>query len=372
MIIRLVRGGLAAALAVAALAAGATVSTAATTSGAASGATSGAASGAARAAAAKTAAKAVATAAVTGQNVAVTQAGNYPIFPVDSTNFSVTWKSSGTADLTGVTHLTVELPPGLTTSGAMITSFQDYTFTQTISPDGRRLDAFFTGNRAPGRSEFMKVFVASHGTRPAGTIRVTAANRNDADPSDNVSTYLLGSGPQAPATQPAPVVTGIGTTSGAGTGGTAVTVTGTNLDNGFVLFGDSVAVGGCTATTCTVTTPGGAGSTPVTVVTPGGSATASTPFDYTGAAPPAPPAPAVTGLTTSTGPAAGGTQIYVQGSNLAYGTVRFGGVPATRFSCGASLCSATAPAGTGVVDVTVTTAGGTSATGTADRYTYTS
>ncbi|MFI9331567.1 IPT/TIG domain-containing protein [Kitasatospora sp. NPDC052868] len=359
MIIRLVRGGLAAALAVAALAAGTAVSTAATTAGATSGTASGAA-------------KAVATAAVTGQNVAVTQAGNYPIFPTDYTNFSVTWKSSGTADLTGVTHLTVELPPGLTTSGAMITSFQDYTFTQAISPDGRRLDAFFTGNRAPGRSEFMKVFVASHGTRPAGTIKVTAANRNDADPSDNVSTYLLGSGPQAPAAQAAPTVTGIGTTSGAGTGGTAVTVTGTNLDNGFVLFGDSVAVGGCTATACTVTTPGGAGSTPVTVVTPGGSATSSTPFDYTGAAPPAPPAPAVTGLTTSTGPAAGGTQIYVQGGNLANGAVFFGGVPATRYSCGASLCSATAPAGTGVVDVTVATAGGTSATSTADRYTYTS
>lgn len=241
MITRLVRGGLAAALAATALAAGAAVSAAATP----------------------------ARTAVTGPNVSVTQAGNYPIFPVDNTNFSVTWKSSGTTDLTGVTHLTVELPPGLTTSGATITSFQDYTFTETISPDARRLDAYFTGNRAPGRSEFMKVFVQSHGTRPAGTIKVTAANRNDADPSDNVSTYVLGSGPQAPATQAAPAVTGIDTSSGAGTGGTAVTLTGTDLDNGFVLFGDSVAAGGCTSTTCTVTTPGGAGSTPVTVVTPG-------------------------------------------------------------------------------------------------------
>ncbi|MED7950066.1 IPT/TIG domain-containing protein [Kitasatospora sp. NPDC058406] len=347
MITRLVRGGLAAALAVAALTTGAAVSTAATTTG--------------------TAAKA----AVTGQNVTVTQAGNYPIFPVDHTNISVTWKSTGTADLTGVTHLTVELPPGLTTDGATITSFQDYTFTQTVSPDGRRLDAYFTGNRAPGRSEFMKVTVASHGTRPSGTIKVTAANRNDADPSDNVSSYLLGSGPQAPATQAAPVVAALGTTTGPGTGGTPVTLTGTGLDNGFVLFGDSVAAGSCTATGCAVTAPGGSGSVPVTVVTPGGSATAATTFDYTGAAPPAPAAPAVTGLTTSTGPAAGGTQIYVQGAGLANGTVRFGGVPATRYSCGPALCSATAPAGSGVVDVTVTTAGGTSAPVTAGRFTYT-
>lgn len=324
--------------------------------------------GAAATATAATTAAGTVKPAVAGPNVTVTQAGNYPIFPVDNTNFSVTWKSSGTTDLTGVTHLTVELPAGLTTSGAMITSFQDYTFTQTISPDARRLDAFFTGNRAPGRSEFMKVFVQSHGTKPAGTIKVTAANRNDADPSDNVSTYLLGSGPQAPATQAAPAVTGIGTTTGPGAGGTAVTLTGSNLDNGFVLVGGSVAAGSCTSTGCTVTTPGGSGSTPVTVVTPGGSAAAGA-FDYTGAAPPAPPAPAVTGLTTATGPA--GTQIYVQGTNLASGTVSFGGVPATRSSCGASLCSATAPAGTGVVDVTVTTAGGTSAVVAADRFTYT-
>ncbi|MEU1507309.1 IPT/TIG domain-containing protein [Kitasatospora sp. NPDC005748] len=347
MIIRLVRGGLTAALAVATLTAGT--------------ASAGAATPAATAA----------RTAATGPNVSVTQAGNYPIFPVDNTNFSVTWTSSGTADLTGVTHLTVELPAGLTTSGAAITSLPDYSFTETVSPDGRRLDAFFTGTRAPGRSEFMKVYVASHGTGPTGTIKVTAANRNDTDPSDNVSDHLLGSGPQTPAAPPVPAVTGIGTTTGPGTGGTAVTLTGTGLDNGFVLFGDALATGGCTGTTCTVTAPGGAGSAPVTVVTPGGSAAAPHAFDYTGAAPPAPPAPVVTGLTTSTGPAAGGTRIYVRGSGLAAGTVLFGGVPATLHSCGPTLCSATAPAGTGVVDVTVTTAGGTSAPVAAGRYTYT-
>ncbi|WP_327683258.1 IPT/TIG domain-containing protein [Kitasatospora sp. NBC_00458] len=367
MITRLVRAGLAASLAVATLTVGAAVSSAATTTGTAAGTKVGTKAGSAAGTKAGPAAKA----AVTGQNVTVSQSGNYPIFPIDNTNISVTWKSSGTADLTGVTHLTVELPSGLTTDGAIITSFQDYTFTQQVSPDGRRLDAYFTGNRAPGRSEFMKLNVVSHGTRPSGTIKVTAANRNDADPSDNVSTYLLGSGPQAPATQAAPAVTGVGTTTGPGTGGTAVTLTGTNLDNGFVLFGGAVAAGSCTGTGCTVTAPGGSGSVPVTVVTPGGAATAAATFDYTGAAPPAPPAPAVSGLTTSSGPAAGGTQIYVQGSNLANGTVSFGGVPATRYSCGPALCSATAPAGSGVVDVTVTTAGGASAPVVADRFTYT-
>ncbi|MEU6239441.1 IPT/TIG domain-containing protein [Kitasatospora sp. NPDC047058] len=343
MITRMVRGGLAAALATTTLAAGAAVSAAATT----------------------------AATTATGPNVSVTQAGNYPIFPVDNTNFAVTWTSNGTADLTGPTRLTVDLPPGLTTSGASITSTPDYTFTETVSADGRRLEAVFTGTRAPGRSEFMKVYVASHGTRPSGAITVTVANAGDTDPSDNVSTYLLGSGLQPRVTAPAPAVTGLGTMTGPGAGGTAVTVSGSHLANGFVLVGGKPASGSCTDTACTVTTPGGSGSAPVTVVTPGGSAAAPAAFDYTGAPPAPPAAPVVTNVTTKSGPAAGGTQLYVQGTNLTYGTVTFGGVPATHVSCGPTFCSATAPAGTGTVDVTVTTAGGTSAPVTADRFTYT-
>lgn len=355
MIIRLANSrpalaGIAAAIAVTTLTAGVLV---ATTAGATAATTS------------------TATTTVTGSNVSVTQAGNYPIFPIDNTNFSVTWKSTGTQDLTGVTRLTVDLPAGLTTSGASIYSTPDYTFTQKVSADGRRLEATFTGTRAPGRSEFMKVYVASHGTKPAGAIKVTVANKGDVDPSDNVSTYLLGSGPQPSVIPAAPTVGGLDATTGPGVGGTAVTVTGTNLENGLVLFGDTPAAGSCTATACSVTTPGGSGSAPVTVVTPGGSAVAPAAFDYTGAPPPAPAAPVVTSLTTTSGPAAGDTQLYVRGTNLTYGTVTFGGVPATHVSCGPTFCSVTAPAGTGVVDVTVTTAGGTSAVSAADRYTYT-
>ncbi|MFF7592634.1 IPT/TIG domain-containing protein [Kitasatospora purpeofusca] len=252
MITRLVRGGLAAALAVTTL----TVATAAVAT--------------------------AVTTAVSGPNVTVTQAGNYPIFPVDSTSFSVTWKSTGTTDLTGVTRLTVDLPPGLTTNGALMYSTPyDYTFTQTVSPDGRRLEAVFTGTRAPGRSDFMKVQVSSHGTRPSGVITVTAANKDDADPSDNVSRYLLGSGPQAPVTPAAPAVTALAPSSGPAAGGTAVTITGTGLTNGFALFGNTPATGSCTDSACVVTAPAGSGSVPVTLVTPGGSAATPTGFTYT-------------------------------------------------------------------------------------------
>jgi N-acetylneuraminic acid mutarotase len=83
------------------------------------------------------------------------------------------------------------------------------------------------------------------------------------------------------------------------------------------------------------------------------------------------PAPVVTGVSPSTGPAAGGTAVTVTGTNLTGGSVAFGGVAATGVSCTASSCSATSPAGSGTVNVTVTTAGGTSATSAADEFSYT-
>lgn len=62
--------------------------------------------------------------------------------------------------------------------------------------------------------------------------------------------------------------------------------------------------------------------------------------------------------------------MYVQGTNLAQGTVLFGDCPAQHVSCGPSFCSATPPAGVEAVDVTVTTRGGRSAAGPAGRYVY--
>ncbi|MFF3271220.1 IPT/TIG domain-containing protein [Streptomyces chrestomyceticus] len=312
-------------------------------------------------------------ASATGPNVAVSQAGNYPTQPNSYGNFSVRWTSAGTADTTGITHLTVDLPPGLTTGGALMYSTPyDYTFDQTVSPDGRHLEATFRGTRVPGRGDFMKVQVSSGAERPSGVIRATVANRDDVDATDNVSTYTV-NGPQRPADVPRrPVVTGIGTTTGPGAGGTAVTVTGTGLDDGFVLFGaDQATMSHCTATQCTATTPGGSGSVPVTVVTPGGAADAPGGFAYTGPPPAPPAAPVVTGLNRTSGPSQGGTSVYVLGKNLAGGTIAFGDAPAAHVSCGKSFCSGTSPAGSGTVHVTVTTAGGTSATVDADRFTYT-
>ena len=85
-----------------------------------------------------------------------------------------------------------------------------------------------------------------------------------------------------------------------------------------------------------------------------------------------PPAPTVTQVSPSAGPTAGGTAVTITGTNLTGATaVSFGSTPATSFTVTSSTqISATAPAGAGIVDVTVTTAVGTSTTSAADRYAY--
>jgi sugar lactone lactonase YvrE len=98
--------------------------------------------------------------------------------------------------------------------------------------------------------------------------------------------------------------------------------------------------------------------------------TAATVYEATAVSSPSPVLPAVTGVTPTTGPAAGGTVVTVSGSNLAGGRVSFGAVAATGVTCTASSCTATSPAGTGTLNVSVTTSAGTSASVVADQFTY--
>jgi hypothetical protein len=83
--------------------------------------------------------------------------------------------------------------------------------------------------------------------------------------------------------------------------------------------------------------------------------------------------PTVTGITPSTGSAAGGTSVTITGTGFTGATaVTFGSTPATDVAVVSdNSITATAPAGTaGTVDVTVTAPGGTSAISTADKYIY--
>ncbi|WP_316682699.1 putative Ig domain-containing protein, partial [Ralstonia flaminis] len=83
--------------------------------------------------------------------------------------------------------------------------------------------------------------------------------------------------------------------------------------------------------------------------------------------------PTVTGISPTTGPTAGSTSVTITGTNFTGVTsVKFGATNATGFTVNsATSITATSPAGSaGVVDVTVTATGGTSATSAADQFTY--
>ena len=84
------------------------------------------------------------------------------------------------------------------------------------------------------------------------------------------------------------------------------------------------------------------------------------------------PAPVVSAIAPSVGPASGGTVVDITGTGLATATeVDFAGKPATQLQVLSPFAiRAIAPVGSGTADVTVKTAGGTSATSAADQFTY--
>jgi hypothetical protein len=82
--------------------------------------------------------------------------------------------------------------------------------------------------------------------------------------------------------------------------------------------------------------------------------------------------PAVTKVEPNRGPQAGGTLVTITGSGFTGATeVKFGLTKASSFTVNSpTSITAVTPAGTGAVDVTVTTLGGTSAIGMADEFGY--
>ena len=84
------------------------------------------------------------------------------------------------------------------------------------------------------------------------------------------------------------------------------------------------------------------------------------------------PIPTVASVSPKLGSHAGGTTVTIAGSNLSGASaVKFGANAAANFTVNsATSVTAVAPAGTGTVDVTVTTEAGTSPAVAADRFTY--
>ena len=156
----------------------------------------------------------------------------------------------------------------------------------------------------------------------------------------------------------APSIASVSPSHGSVLGGTVITITGAGLAST-----SAVRVGGvlCTnlqvlsATQVRATTPAGAaGQATIEVTTPGGTSLAPTPFNYV--------LQAVTSITPSVGPFAGGTPITIAGQFLAGTTsVTIGGVPATNVvAVNATTVTAVTPAGSlGAADVVVIGAKGT-------------
>jgi hypothetical protein len=217
------------------------------------------------------------------------------------------------------------------------------------------------------------------------TVCVTVGSTAGIVTSDT-STFLGLGNDDGPSHQGGPVqVTGITPNSGPAAGGTPITITGIGFTGTeLVTFANGeqatnvVVVNDSTITAVTPSAPPGFTQSYVYVTSPSGTSQpvqATDLFLWAAAPPPPPPpgpAPAVTSLSPTSGPTAGGTSVTIKGTNFTGATnVLFGTVPATNFSVSSSTrISAVAPAeGAGTFDVTVTTPNGTSPTVAADQFT---
>jgi hypothetical protein len=208
--------------------------------------------------------------------------------------------------------------------------------------------------------------VAGSPTSPVD-VTVTNANGTSATVAGDQYTYTWTA---------APTVTSISPSTGLATGGTSVTLTGTNLGGASsVHFGSTPAASFTvvSGTSITAVAPAGTGGVDVTVTTPN-STSATSPSDVYNFL----TSPVVTGIRTFAsppgGPTGGGTQVTVDGTSFTSGaTVSFGGTPASNVLVNSlGSITAIAPAGTGTVHVTVTTGLGTSTATSADVFTYNS
>ena len=203
---------------------------------------------------------------------------------------------------------------------------------------------------------------------PAGTAGVTV----DVIVTTGAISSVPSAGDKYTYTAGPPTVTGISPTSGAAAGGGTITITGTNLNGATaVKFGSASAtnISVISSTSLTATIPSGTSGSivDITVTTPGGTSANSAADQFTYLA-----VPTLTSILPSGGVVAGGTTVAITGTNFTSVTaVTFGAVAANSYVVNSTTSiSAVAPAGTGTVDVTVTTAGGTTAVSAADQYTY--
>ena len=175
----------------------------------------------------------------------------------------------------------------------------------------------------------------------------------------------------------APSINSVESNRGPISGGNRVVITGNNFVGVTGVSFGTTAVNisnysiNSFGTQITATAPAGAvGTVDVKITTPAGSSSvvAADKYSYV-------PAPTVSALSRTTGATGGGTAVVITGTNFTDASaVTFGGSDAAYFNVNSSTqITAVSPAGTaGVVDIRVTTPGGTSAIVGTGQFTYTS
>jgi alpha-tubulin suppressor-like RCC1 family protein len=164
-------------------------------------------------------------------------------------------------------------------------------------------------------------------------------------------------------------VTGVSPSSGPGAGGTKVTITGNGLTGANAIFFGSVAASVFevrSASEIVAVAPRGGGTVAVTVMMPEGPSHSGVPDRYTYED------STVTALSPKRGPVGGGTSVTITGTRLlGASAVEFSSTPASSFEVvSETQIDAVSPAGSGAVQVTVTTPEGTSAATPASEFTY--
>jgi len=167
-----------------------------------------------------------------------------------------------------------------------------------------------------------------------------------------------------------PSVSSVSQASGPATGGTSVTISGSGFTGATGVSFGATAAGSFKVDSDTqimATSPAGSGTVDVTVTDTFGTSLTNTGDQFTYNS-----VPTVSGISPPMGPAVGGTNVTITGSGFTGATsVSFGPTAASSFTVNSDTqITATSPAGSGTVDVIITTPNGTSATGSVDQFTY--
>ena len=300
-------------------------------------------------------------------------------FSVRSRKIIIAHSPSGT----GVVDITVTTPNGTSAIGKadqFTYSGQPHPVVKSVDPrhgrqaggtlvtiNGNDLEGatavHFGANAATSVTVYSHHLVTAKSPPGTGTVDVTVTTPAGTSPTNRKDQFTYSS--------KLPVVTHVTPHRGSPAGGTAVTIHGSNFTGASAVdFGPNAGTGVSVITShlITATSPAGSGTVDVTVTTPLGTSGPATGDQFTYAD----TGPVVRHVAPHKGPAAGGTLVSINGKNLNGTTVvDFGPNAGTNVRVISNkVVLARSPAGTGTVDVTVTSPNGTSAVNTKAVFTY--